>query len=117
MTLTNANQLLQAFADPTRLRILNLLSGGELCVCQLVHVLGTSQPKISRHLAVLRETGLVADRKEGRWVHYRLTPSPTLLQKRLLGCVADCLGDIELLRDDRKRLAKAPRLAETACCD
>src|SRR3989304_3575780 len=64
-----------ALADPTRLRCLLLLAAeGELCVCELTHALGESQPKISRHLAMLRAAGIVSDRREGLWVHYRLNP-------------------------------------------
>ncbi|STG50929.1 DNA-binding transcriptional repressor ArsR [Escherichia coli] len=62
-------------ADETRLGIVLLLSElGELCVCDLCTALDQSQPKISRHLALLRESGLLLDRKQGKWVHYRLSP-------------------------------------------
>jgi ArsR family transcriptional regulator len=61
-----------AMADETRLRLLGLLAGGEVCVCHLQAVLKTNQPKISRHLAYLRRAGLVAARRDGRWTHYRL---------------------------------------------
>lgn len=64
--------LFRALADPTRLRALNLISEGELCVCYLVQVLNAPQPKISRHLAYLRKAGIVAARREGKWMHYRL---------------------------------------------
>ncbi len=68
-------ELFKQLADATRLRTLLLLqSEGELCVCELIHAIGDSQPKISRHLAHLRKSGLVVDRKEGLWVHYRLNP-------------------------------------------
>jgi ArsR family transcriptional regulator, arsenate/arsenite/antimonite-responsive transcriptional repressor len=104
LTLERTNKVFAAFADPTRLRVLNLLRDGELCVCELVRVLGMSQPKISRHLAILREADLVEDRKDGRWVHYSLAKPPAALHKRLLGCVGECFADVELLRDDLKRL-------------
>ena len=64
--------LFAALADRTRLRLLNLIAGHEVCVCYLVEVLGLSQPKISRHLAYLRKAGVVAARREGKWMHYRL---------------------------------------------
>ena len=63
-----------ALADEKRLRILDLLRGGELCVCDLVNELDVSQPLLSFHLRILREAGLVSDRKDGRWVHYSLVP-------------------------------------------
>jgi ArsR family transcriptional regulator len=60
-----------ALADETRLRLLCLMAGGEICVCHLQAVLQTNQPKISRHLAYLRRAGLVETRRDGRWTHYR----------------------------------------------
>ena len=67
-------QLFKILADETRLGIVLLLSElGELCVCDLCTALDQSQPKISRHLALLRESGLLLDRKQGKWVHYRLS--------------------------------------------
>lgn len=69
-------EVMRGCADATRLRILNLLGrGGEVCVCHMVDVLGESQPKVSRHLGYLRGVGLVEDRKDGLWVHYRLKES------------------------------------------
>lgn len=68
-------QLFKNLADETRLGIVLLLKArGELCVCDLCMALAQSQPKISRHLAMLRESGLLLDRKQGKWVHYRLSP-------------------------------------------
>jgi ArsR family transcriptional regulator len=64
--------LFRALADPTRLRLLNLVADKEICVCYFVEILGMSQPKISRHLAYLRRAGIVAARRQGRWMHYRL---------------------------------------------
>src|SRR5271165_341066 len=65
--------LFRALADPTRLRLLNLIGNREICVCYFVEILGMSQPKISRHLAYLRRAGVVASRRDGKWMHYRLT--------------------------------------------
>ena len=65
-------RLLKALADPTRLRIVALLSRGELCVCHIQEALSLSQPNVSRHLRILRLAGVVADRRKGPWVHYRL---------------------------------------------
>ncbi|ECP5634686.1 As(III)-sensing metalloregulatory transcriptional repressor ArsR, partial [Salmonella enterica] len=68
-------QLFKTLSDETRLGIVLLLREmGELCVCDLCTALEQSQPKISRHLAMLRESGLLLDRKQGKWVHYRLSP-------------------------------------------
>ena len=68
-------ELFKAFADPVRLRLLNLLADGEVCVCHLHEALELPQSTVSRHLAYLRKRGLVVDRREGLWVHYRLAKS------------------------------------------
>src|ERR1700745_863326 len=65
-------RLFAALADPTRLRLLNLMRGREVCVCYFVEILQQSQPKISRHLAYLRSAGVVNARREGKWLHYSL---------------------------------------------
>ena len=66
------HQLFRALADPTRLRLLNLMADREICVCYFVEILRISQPKISRHLAYLRKAGIVSARRDGKWIHYRL---------------------------------------------
>ena len=75
--------LFKAFSDATRLRILFLLTERELCVCELVGVLDMPQGKVSRHLAHLRHAGLVIDRRDGTWVHYRLAHRDTPLIQAL----------------------------------
>src|SRR5580704_6331650 len=65
--------LFRALADRTRLRLLNLIGNREICVCYFVEILGMSQPKVSRHLAYLRRAGIVAARRDGKWMHYRLS--------------------------------------------
>jgi len=99
--------LFGAFADETRLRILNLLCVRELCVCDICEVLGEIQPKVSRHLAILREAGLLEVRREGKWKFYSLPNQRSPLQARLLGCVASCLSEFETLAADRARLVSA----------
>jgi len=103
--------LFSAFADETRLRILNLLAAGELCVCDLCDVLEEIQPKVSRHLATLRRVGLVEVRREGKWKYYSIAEAPSPLHGVLLGCVQSCLGELEELSRDRARLrALSPEL-------
>ena len=103
-TLDRSTRLLKAFADPVRLRLLNLLAEGrEVCVCHLHEALELPQPTVSRHLAYLRKAGLVAARKEGLWVHYRLTRPSGALDRVLLGCIT--LADTETFARDRGRLA------------
>ena len=97
--------LFAALADRTRLRLVNLIADGEVCVCFFVEVLGEPQPKISRHLGVLRAAGLVAARRDGKWMHYRLsTPEP--LEPILTNVLATLRTDPEMLRD-RAALARA----------
>ncbi|WP_445395861.1 metalloregulator ArsR/SmtB family transcription factor [Zobellella sp. An-6] len=68
--------LFKALSDDTRLQlVLMIMAEQEMCVCELTHALEESQPKISRHLALLRQSGLLADRREGQWVYYRLSPA------------------------------------------
>lgn len=99
--------LLRTLADRTRLRLLNLLRDREVCVCYFVHVLKTSQPKISRHLAYLRRSGLVAARREGLWMHYRvITPGNEAVARVLYQVIAAFDADPEMRRD-RERMEKA----------
>ena len=84
------DRLFRALSDKTRLRILNLLQAGELCVCDLVSVLGVPQPTASRHLAYLRKVGLVTVRKEGVWCYYRLAPANTDLEAAIRKCIGFC---------------------------
>jgi ArsR family transcriptional regulator len=83
-------RVFRALADRTRLRILHLLRQGELCVCDLVDLLGVPQPTASRHLAYLRRAGLVEARREGHWMYYRLAPPRSPSFEKLLACLAVC---------------------------
>ncbi|HEY0322763.1 MAG TPA: metalloregulator ArsR/SmtB family transcription factor [Pyrinomonadaceae bacterium] len=98
--------LFRALADRTRLRLLNLMGGDEICVCFLVEGLKMNQPKISRHLAYLRRAGVVAARREGKWMHYRVAEPPDEHAARIFGEVREWLAqDLEMQRD-RARLIK-----------
>jgi ArsR family transcriptional regulator, arsenate/arsenite/antimonite-responsive transcriptional repressor len=102
-------QLFRALADRTRLRLINLMADQELCVCYFIEVIGAPQPKISRHLAYLRRAGIVAARREGKWIHYRLTvPGESNAASILKSTLAALCQDKELQRD-RERL-------NHACC-
>jgi ArsR family transcriptional regulator len=90
--------------DETRLRIVALLSHGELCVCHVEKVLTLPQPTASRQLAVLKHAGLVASRREGTWMHYRLSPGLEGAQRRLLRALVRELANREILRKDVERL-------------
>jgi len=103
-SLVSLEMLLRALADRTRLRLLNLMGNAELCVCYFVEVLQTSQPKISRHLAYLRRAGIVAARREGLWMHYRIIVPPESHAARILAEVRVSLRDDAEMRRDRERL-------------
>src|SRR5262249_29985159 len=103
--------LLKAVADVTRLRILGLLLTGEVCVCHIHESLHIPQSKASRHLAYLRRAGLVATRREGLWVHYRLGDLRDPVLRTIRDAVTHALGHIESLHRDAARLRK-----KTGCC-
>ena len=96
-----------ALSDGTRLRLLNLLNGREVCVCHFAEVLGQSQPKISRHLAYLRRAGLVEARRAGKWMHYRIAADAGT--GGVLAETLDALGRDEQMQADVARL-------EQTCC-
>jgi ArsR family transcriptional regulator, arsenate/arsenite/antimonite-responsive transcriptional repressor len=93
-----------ALADRTRLRLLSLLGDDEVCVCFFVEVLKTNQPKISRHLAYLRKAGLVSSRRQGKWMHYRVTAPQELHAKRIFEQVVAWLKEDPEMQRDRTRL-------------
>ena len=109
--LAGLNSALRALADPTRLRILGLLCGGEVCVCHIHEALSVPQPTASRHLAYLRRAGLVDTRREGPWVHYSLARMEDNLLRTVVETVTHCAGHVETVARDRKRLEGA-----TGCC-
>src|SRR5437764_13725453 len=96
--------LFKALADETRLRILGLLLTGEVCVCDIHESLKISQPKASRHLAYLRRAGLVASRREGLWMHYRLAETRDPLVDTIRQAVTHTLAHIDSVRRDADRL-------------
>ena len=100
----NVELLFRALADRTRLRLLNLMGDDEVCVCFLVEALGMSQPKISRHLAYLRGVGIVAARREGKWMHYRLVMPTDSPAASLLAAVRAHLANEPRMQMDRSRL-------------
>jgi ArsR family transcriptional regulator len=107
--------LFAALSDRTRLRLLNLLRAGERCVCDLVDGVALPQPTVSRHLAVLRSTGLVRARKEGSWMHYRLHEGAGELLERLFECVRENTSCCPEFPRDEQRVRTARRAR--GCCD
>ena len=105
--------LFKALADRTRLRLINLIGEDEVCVCFLVEVLKINQPKISRHLAYLKRAGVVTARREGKWIHYRISEPSDEHAARIFQEVRTWLASHPAMQSDRSRLQKiccAPRL-------
>ena len=94
----------KAFSDETRLRMLHLLLKGELCICELIEVLELPQSKVSRHMAYLKNGGLVDDRREAVWIYYSLTEPKSKVHACQLKCLAECFDDYEILKRDEARL-------------
>ena len=100
----NLSIVFKALSDETRLRILKLLEGGELCVCHVVVAFGMSQSKVSFHLGVLKAAGFLKDRKEGKWMYYKIDDSDLFRRFLVLSSIERIPEDA--LKGDRERLAK-----------
>ncbi len=100
-------RLLQALADRTRLRLLNLMAKREICVCYFVQVLNAPQSKISRHLAYLRKAGIVQARRDGKWMHYRLKTPADAHDAAILRSALAALRNNPEVQEDVARLEKA----------
>ena len=113
----------KALADKTRLRILALLGSEEVCVCHLHDTLGLPQPTVSRHLAYLRRTGLVDVRREGVWMHYKVSASLGPVVRAVVDAAVHALTHVPTATRDRKQFQRAfggvrvlaPRDG-TSCC-
>lgn len=120
--------LFQALGDGTRLRLLSLMREREVCVCYFVEVLGEPQPKISRHLAYLRDAGLVEARREGKWMHYSIAWPEHEGAARVLREALAVMVEERAVKADAARMAKAccapgryalegaPVPAQVGCC-
>ena len=95
-----------ALADKTRLRLINLMGTDEVCVCFFVEVIRTNQPKISRHLAYLRRAGIVEARRDGKWMHYRISEPKDPRAARVFNEVRAWLMEDKGMQKDRERLVK-----------
>ena len=112
-----ATDFFSALAHDTRLRMLFLLvRTGELCVCELTHAIGASQPHISRHLAQLRELGLVTDRRAGVWVYYRINPALPGWAKAVLTATTDGVVATRPFSADAAALAEMPNRPDAPRC-
>ncbi len=110
-------QIYECRCDPTRLRLLNVLAQGPLCVCHFQEILDEPQVKISKHLAYLRTRGLVEAERHGNWMVYALPARPSRELKANLACLQDCAQEDPVFKRDLARLKKrAPKFAETSPC-
>ena len=99
--------LFKALADKTRLRILALLGNNEVCVCHLHDSLGLPQPTVSRHLAYLRKSGLVAVRRDGVWMHYQVSRSLSPVVQGVVAAAVEALQQVSVTTQDRKQFQRS----------
>jgi ArsR family transcriptional regulator, arsenate/arsenite/antimonite-responsive transcriptional repressor len=100
------DQMFKSFSDETRLRVLHLLTRGELCVCDIHETLKLPQSKVSRHLSYLRKAGLVNVRRDGLWKHYSLAVPQGKFHQGLIDCLKGCFQEAPVLRRDKAALMK-----------
>jgi ArsR family transcriptional regulator, arsenate/arsenite/antimonite-responsive transcriptional repressor len=110
--------VMKALADETRVRILGALSGGELCVCQIVELMGLAPSTVSKHMSILKQAYLVDSRKEGRWMFYRLLEENEALPaaQRIAALVWELISADSKIRDDAKRLKQVLRMDKEELC-
>ncbi len=106
----------RALSDPTRVRILDALRNGELCVCELTDALEMGQSSLSSHLQIARQAGLVATRRQGRWIYYGLEPAAAPLLETVLTAYALALNTDPRLQRDRARIHQRLALRVSGCC-
>lgn len=109
-------ELFKILSDETRLRLIAALSKSEFCVCELVDALKVSQYNISRHLGVLRKSGLVDDRKEGVWVYYRLAPKVKPIIDDILKVLKKHIANKKIIKEDTARLEKRLKIRVEGKC-
>ena len=113
----DANSFFSALSNEIRLRCLMLLQlQGELCVCELTHALNLSQPMISRHLALLRSSGIVGDRRAGQWIYYQINPELDAWARQVLELTAEGNRDKAPFAEDMSALQNMPDRPGSACC-
>lgn len=106
--------LFKALSDETRLRILKLLEDGELCVCDIAAALGIVQPQVSFHLKILKDTRLLKDRRQGKWIHYKINDSDMFKRFLVLSVFEKIPADA--VKGDQTRLAEFRKCKNGKCC-
>jgi ArsR family transcriptional regulator len=118
MDLRVYENVMKAVADPTRLRILKILEGGEMCVCQIIAVVALSQATISKHLYLLRSAGLIKDRRDKKWILYSLDRTGgNPYARTMLRKIRNWLADDPVILGDRQRGKEARELGPVAICE
>ncbi|MDZ7860372.1 MAG: metalloregulator ArsR/SmtB family transcription factor [Candidatus Krumholzibacteriota bacterium] len=108
--------VIKALADNNRVRILCVLKERELCVCQIIEMLGLAPSTVSKHLSILRQARLLDDRKEGRWMYYRWPGRPDVLVRKILKLLTDSLGDDEQVQADMRSVDKIMCIQKETLC-
>jgi arsenate reductase/ArsR family transcriptional regulator len=118
MGLRDYEVVMKAVADPTRVRILKILEGGEMCVCQVIAILSLGQSTVSKHLFLLRSAGLIKDRQDWKWVHYSLDrKSDSPYAARMLRNLRSWMNEDPVIAKDRERAAMARSIGPMAICE
>jgi ArsR family transcriptional regulator, arsenate/arsenite/antimonite-responsive transcriptional repressor len=118
MKIRDYESVMKAVGDPTRVRILKILEGGEMCVCQVIAILSLGQSTVSKHLFLLRAAGLIKDRRDRKWVHYSLDRgSDSPYATRMLRNLQGWLNDDPVVAKDRERAAMARAIGPIAICE
>lgn len=118
MQMRDYEAVFKAAADPTRARILKILEGGEMCVCQVIAILSLGQSTVSKHLFLLRAAGLIKDRRDRKWVHYSLNRgSDSPYAVRMLRNLRGWLNEDPVIAKDRERAAMARAIGPVAICE
>ena len=107
----------KALSDETRIRALMMLTGGELCVCQIIEMLGLAPSTVSKHMSILRQAGLVETRKEGRWIYYRLADRKVQIACEILNWLEKHLKNDKKILDDFKQLRRMQKMSKDQLCE
>lgn len=107
----------KALSDENRIRSLMMLTGGELCVCQIIEMLGLAPSTVSKHMSILRQAGLVETRKEGRWIYYRLADRKSRTVCEILDWLQRHLKNDKRVLDDIKHLRRMQKMSKDELCE
>jgi len=107
----------KALSDENRVRALMMLAAGELCVCQIIEMLGLAPSTVSKHMSILRQAGLVETRKEGRWIYYRLADRKASKEREILDWLERHLKNDKKILDDIKQLQRMQKMSKDELCE